>query len=281
MVTTLAFDAQGRWLATSSIDRYSGAPHICLWDPQSDEAGPRVLNGHFGAVTTLAFDPQGRWLAAAERSRPRVLLWDLQRPTQMPRVIRQPAAVETLAFDPLGQWLATGSYFADTHRLLNLQTLETKPSALAFCRQGRWLATGMAGGTVNLWDLNSVESEPVVFRGHKSAVTSLAFDREGRWLASGSDDGTARLWNVVSPELGPLVLRGHEETVTAVAFDLFDRWLATGGRHGTVRLWSLDLRGLLEIACRRAGRNLSLAEWQQHAGDQPYQVTCERFPSGG
>jgi hypothetical protein len=51
-VWALAFDPQGRWLATASADKT-----VRLWDLEHPEAKPRVLRGHESGVSTLAFDP--------------------------------------------------------------------------------------------------------------------------------------------------------------------------------------------------------------------------------
>ncbi len=155
-----------------------------------------------------------------------------------------------------------------------------KTEVLAFDLNGRLLATGSWDKTVRLWDLDHPEAEPRILAGHAGAITTLAFDPAGRQLASGSQDHTARLWPLVDPGLESVVLRGHQGHVRALTFDPQGRWLATGSEDGTVRLWQLDIRVLLEQACRLAGRNLLAEGWREHLGDLPYQVTCPQFPSG-
>jgi hypothetical protein len=39
----------------------------------------------------------------------------------------------------------------------------------------------------------------------------------------------------------------------------------------------VDVDSLLEKSCRRAGRNLTQAEWQRYMGDIPYRETCSQY----
>jgi len=52
------------------------------------------------------------------------------------------------------------------------------------------------------------------------------------------------------------------------------RWLASG-----VRLWDMDLDAQVQLACRTAGRNLTMFEWQLYFGRQPYRPTCQDLPT--
>jgi hypothetical protein len=51
---------------------------------------------------------------------------------------------------------------------------------------------------------------------------------------------------------------------------------ATGAR--TVGIFRLDPESLRQLACQKAGRNLSRAEWDKYIGDAfPYEDTCGHF----
>ncbi len=284
----LAFDPQGRWLATGS-ETLSGDKTARLWDLQHPEEGPRELRGHKSEITTLAFDPLGRWLATGSWDST-VRLWDLQHPEAGSRELRgHEQGINALAFDPQGRWLASGS-LDKTARLWDpqhpqdgarvLRGHQNMIMTLAFDPLGRWLATGSADHTARLWDLRQPERKALELRGHEDAIQRLAFDPLGRWLATGSEDKTARLWDLQHLETEPQVLVGHEDTIMTLAFDPLGRWLATGSADKTTRLWQLDGRVLLDQACQTAGRNLAPEEWRQHVGDLPYQATCPQFPSG-
>jgi WD40 repeat protein len=113
-------------------------------------------------------------------------------------------------------------------------------------------------------------------------VTSVAFTADGNTLATGSDDGTAILWDVADPahprRLGN-PLTGHIGPVRSVAFTIDGHTLATGGADGTAILGDVGVlsqvhEDALTIACQRAGRGLTEAEWTVEIPDLPYQPTC-------
>jgi hypothetical protein len=45
-----------------------------------------------------------------------------------------------------------------------------------------------------------------------------------------------------------------------------------------VRLWHWRLDDLMAAACARLSRNLTLEEWREHLGDEPYRPTCPELP---
>src|SRR5207302_1853561 len=84
----------------------------------------------------------------------------------------------------------------------------------AFSRDGKRLATGHRGGTINLWDTDNGR-KLLAFKGHREKVTSLAFSPDGTRIASGSADGIIKLWDArYGPEL--LTLKGHTDIVEEV-----------------------------------------------------------------
>jgi WD40 repeat protein len=67
--------------------------------------------------------------------------------------------------------------------------------SLAFCKDGKRLASGSRDGEVKLWEFPSGR-ELLAFKGHSGAVTAVAFHPDGRQLATASYDHTVRLWDV-------------------------------------------------------------------------------------
>jgi hypothetical protein len=75
-----------------------------------------------------------------------------------------------------------------------------------------------------------------------------------------------------------IVLTRDTSAITRAAFSPDGHTLATGNIAATVRLWPLELPSLIEQACRAAGRNLTLNEWRQMFGQEPYLQTCAQLP---
>jgi WD40 repeat protein/DNA-binding SARP family transcriptional activator len=109
---------------------------------------------------------------------------------------------------------------------------------LAFCPDGRFLATDGARWSINLWD---VAHKRVVntLTGHTTVVHDLAFSPDGALLAACGEDGTVRVWAVESGRTVH-VLAGHSDGVECVAFSPDSRWLASGSQDSTVCLWDLQ-----------------------------------------
>jgi hypothetical protein len=79
--------------------------------------------------------------------------------------------------------------------------------------------------------------------------------------------------------------RGHTGAVTAVAFSPVGALLVTAGNDQMAQLWDLTWwdrqpTDWAEDGCKVVNRNLSQAEWDQFAGDLPYQRTCPGLPAG-
>jgi WD40 repeat protein len=140
--------------------------------------------------------------------------------------------------------------------------------------------TGSYDDTARLWRLGAagLEGAPRVLMKHAGACLTVAVSHDGRRLLTGSDRrGDARLFNVVAgePEAFPLTLR--EAEVGGAGFSIDGRWLFTGS-HATrsVALWPLDLRELMALGCRTAGRTLTRAEWEQYFRLLPFAPFCTR-----
>jgi len=76
----------------------------------------------------------------------------------------------------------------------------------------------------------------------------------------------------------PVTLPTRDDPVSGAAFTADGRWLITRGHIAsvtdTVSLWPLKLDELIALACRTAGRNLTMAEWKQYFAGQPYRKVC-------
>jgi hypothetical protein len=55
---------------------------------------------------------------------------------------------------------------------------------------------------------------------------------------------------------------------------------STAGPGQSEILWDVDLADWEAMACRIAGRNLTMAEWNQYLPGQAYRVTCPQWPAG-
>jgi hypothetical protein len=174
----------------------------------------------------------------------RVILWDLEKGTEVRRFVGHTSSVSGVAFSPDGRQVLTGSC-DQTLRLWDTQTGQEVHClrghqgivmSVAFDWSGRQALSGSWDRTVRLWDLR--EGQPLrQFEGHLSRVLCVAFSADGRYALSGGLDRTVRLWDAAT---GQEVRRfeGHAGQVSAVGFWGHDRIYSAG--DGTVRVWDVN-----------------------------------------
>ncbi|WP_157546204.1 WD40 repeat domain-containing protein [Hamadaea tsunoensis] len=277
-VLAVAFSPDGDLLAAGHKDG-----RIRLWNTRTHQQ-TGMLPGHTDGVASLGFSPDGRLLASASTDAT-ARLWDLGTQRAIHVLTGHTDWVDAVAFPPDGRTVATASTDG-TARIWDVRTGDTVTTltpraghltALAFSPDGTVLATGAEDGTAQLWDV-AAQRRTTVLSGHTAEVTSVAFSPDGRWIATGSRDGTTRLWDQDGGR-AILELAGHTAWVTAVAFSPDGTTLATTSWDRTARLTPVPSSWPAEL-CRRAGRNLTRAEWAFYVGSAPYRRLCARLPSG-
>ncbi|KAG6552195.1 hypothetical protein Mapa_006043 [Marchantia paleacea] len=108
--------------------------------------------------------------------------------------------------------------------------------ALAISSDGRYLAAGGLGRSIQLWDTRT-RKHIMAFPGHKGAISSLAFRQGTQQLMSGSYDRTIKLWSVADRSYID-TLYGHQSEVLSIDCLRQERVLSAG-RDRTLRLWKV------------------------------------------
>jgi WD40 repeat protein len=281
----------------------SGEGNVILWDVGKLELVPvKVLEAHReGWINSVAFSPNGKLLAAGGTDY-KIDLFDVASGRKIGKPLEgHPDVVLTVSFSKDNRTLASGSYDG-TIILWDVESgspkailkpdryqaaTENSVLSLAFSSDGKILASGYRDNTITLWDVEAQRPLPLPLRGHLDNVRSLAFSPVDKVLASSSakgqgDDSNSRskdaviiLWNLSTQR--QTQLEGHRGGVLSVAFRPDGKFLASAGEDMTVRLWNLsdDWTGNI---CRIANRNLTLDEWKQFIGANPYDCTCPDLP---
>ena len=159
---------------------------------------------------------------------------------------------------------------------------ESLVRALAFSRDGTWLASGDDNGNILLWPTtqldtvsatqNGGKSHPVVLKQRPdSGVQSLAFHPNGRWLACLTHDGSVLLYDVQSDgeKFLQLGAQGHFASIVSLnwSYDknaVYDHLTATisfapDGRFAAatdndmVEVWEIGENDRVALVCSAAG----------------------------
>jgi WD40 repeat protein len=231
----VAWQPQARRFASAGQD---GA--VALWDAAPARELRRWKPGP-GATQALAYAPRGDLLAVAAGKS--VTLWSADGD---PVHAFAPAAhtAVALAFDRPGTDLgvALNGEIA-VHRIENAR-YETRrykwpaPSlTVNFSGNGRFLASGMADGTLHFWNRSTGKDSQM--RGYDGRVQLVGWSDHSKYLASCTGNELV-LWDFSGrgPEgTRPLVLSGHTDRVDGFAWQPGGEHLASGGRDWRLVLW--------------------------------------------
>jgi WD40 repeat protein len=171
-----------------------------------------------------------------------------------------------VAFSPDGQRLAVSGQaerteIYDVTSATVVGTLD-RAANVAYSPDGRLLATNAFNGTIAFYDARTLEPAGEPLTGATAYASEMIFTADGRALVTSGRDNTLRFWDVATREqLGPAI----------AALDLGFAVAPEGAEvaattHNGVQRYTLDRAALRDAACRIAGRELTVAEWERHIG---------------
>jgi katanin p80 WD40 repeat-containing subunit B1 len=130
------------------------------------------------------------------------------------------------------------------------------------------LYTGLKGGSVIIWDL---ESSKVKYnlQGHSTEITAISLAKcedIPTYLVSAALDGKIKFWDLRARGT-PLNLKGHLSAVKSLAISPDCKLIASGADDGIVRLWDIRANKILKEFSIEDQGNINCIEFN------PYNIT--------
>jgi WD40 repeat protein len=235
----IAWQPRGAMFATAGQDSA-----IALWD----DSGRSIKRWKPAPTATqaLGFSPDGALLASAAGKT--VSLWS-PAGDRVHTFAPGASTAVALSFDRPGTDLgvalngeiAVHRIESSTHGAGRYETRRYKwPAAcltVNFSGNGRYLASGMADGSLHFWNRSTGKDSQM--RGYEGKVELVGWSDNSRHLASSTGNEVV-LWDFSGrgPEgTKPVVLSGHTERVDAFAWQPGGEHLVSGGRDWRLTLW--------------------------------------------
>jgi WD40 repeat protein len=220
---------------------------VMLYDA-STEMAMATLSGEAADVHAMVFSQDDQLLAVGTGDG-NVRLWDvtLARHPKLLGSVRVPTGpLDALTFSYSARLLtvvgerATVVLSIHDPRHPVMTFTASLPAGLAVSPDGRVVASGSDGSTVDLWGL-SKPSHPALLAKLDDPGSLIAFSPDGQLLAVGGHDDVTRLWDVGDPAdpKQRASLTGQSLGIDAVAFSPDGTTLATGAGDGTIQLWNV------------------------------------------
>ncbi|MEU7889849.1 protein kinase [Microbispora bryophytorum] len=287
----MAVSPDGRTLATSVLN--DSTPKLTLWDIETRRKLRDVtLKEESAEKRELRFSPDGR-LLAFNHGQPNdytgeggVEIVDVRRRKQVMRFT--PVAGDHMSFSADGKTLVTADDGGvDVIDLVKKKLLPRSkgPGTLAkgwmvLAPKGGLAASPYGGRAVALWNTHTWKPTGQLLRLPGNALNGR-FSPDGRFLAVAHDTrvtlfDVAGGYQLGAPQVVTVAEAAEDNAIRPVmAFSKDSSVLHVLGGDGTLHELPVAPERVVPEVCRRAGRPLTPAEWQEHVGGEvPYVKTC-------
>ncbi len=244
LVTSLALDHTGRWLALGDMNG-----HLSVWNAQS---GVQYydLPAHDQYVTSVAITPDGATVVTGGRDG-RIRAWKLDDGIPLWSIDAAELWINALAISPDGSVIASAGQdgsvslwrVRDGSRDRELGRHSRFARAVLFSPDGKYLFSAGAGGRILVWDLATY----ALFRDielENGYAHGLALDRAGDQLLVSKMNGLLEIWDW-KRRLPRKKLSGASYGTMSAVFSPDDTRIYSAHTSGAVKVWNTEDASLL------------------------------------
>jgi WD40 repeat protein len=209
-IRSLEFSPDGRdvIIVTSDIAKISGSVYI--WDTQSGRL-LEVIDEQEESVASAIHSPTEPHVALTT-SNSEIQIWNIEEFSLTSRYEFEDSAFITITYSPDGQSVALLGYESgigildvatgniETILAGRLSDFTNRATSLAYSPNGEFIATGMEDGSIQIWDLRSMNLYRE-YKGHSESITRIEFSYDGLTMLTQSFDDVSRVWHVKIEDL--------------------------------------------------------------------------------
>jgi len=254
-LSTLTFSPNNRWLTTVKSS-WGGNDTLYVWDTKTWlKVSELEIDNHINNVT---FNPDNRFLVAKLSSsdiswfspNDGLYIWDTNLWRRI-AVVENESIIRKVGFTPDQRYALT----------LEINAYDTANPEAIQC----------ASSSLNIWKMPSWKIVKSIK--HRGCVSNFSISENGKWVMTSGDDHTVRIWSI---ETWEEVVRLQRENHFGVASFIPESTYMIYGVDDVLLVLPWQSHDMIDVACQRLPRNLTLAEWQQLFGlNDPYKVTCD------
>jgi WD40 repeat protein len=193
-VNSVHVTPDGKYTITGGSDRL-----IKIWDLQSGSE-LQTLRGHTNAVNQLEITGDGKFIVSASEDKT-IKIWDLPTGQLRQTLEGHTSGVKVVSVSPNNRILASGGndqiivWNVATGQRVRALPGSKSTRSLTFSKDGEYLLSTHADGTIKLWDWQKGTLLKTV-QGHSESIGAIVICPNNRTLVTGSLDHRLEIWKM-------------------------------------------------------------------------------------
>ena len=206
VVMSVAWSADGKWLATGSQDKTA---RLWLW-PDGKEL--KLFKDHSDAVTKVCFSPDGKALYTASMDH-NLRRYDTDKGTLVRAFTGHNEGVTAMAFSAQNNYLVSAGSETELRRWDPETGVNSSKhgghsatvTEIVFSKDTKFIASASGDHSIRLWEAGNNNALRTL-TGSTDWEYAVAISPDDKWTAGGGADGMVRLWDTATGRLRLMLL---------------------------------------------------------------------------